>query len=71
MDNGIGATQLIDLVGDCTCPSDGRKVPRNNAPGTECSREGVATSTLISPVQYNVMTLVDQEPGRHESESVR
>jgi hypothetical protein len=41
------------------------------ATATRCRREGVATSTLVSPVQYDIMALVDQEPGRHEAEAIR
>jgi DNA polymerase III delta prime subunit len=52
-------------------PSDGGEVPGDNSASAGCRRERVATSTLVSPVQYDVMALVDQEPGRHEAEAVR
>jgi hypothetical protein len=71
VDYSIKAAELVDLVGDCSWPSDGGEVPGDNSASAGCRREGVATSTLVSPVQYDVMALVDQEPGRHEAEAVR
>ena len=71
VDYSIEAAELVDLVGNCSWPSDGGEVPGDNSASAGCRREGVATSTLVSPVQYDVMALVDQEPGRHEAEAVR
>ena len=45
--------------------------PETNSASAGCRGEGVATSTLVSPVQYDFMALVDQEPGRHEAEAIR
>ena len=60
MDYGIETAQLVDLVGNCSCPSDGREVSGDNFPGAGCRGESVATSNLVSPVQYDLMALVDQ-----------
>jgi hypothetical protein len=67
----VEASKLVDLVGNRSCPSDGGEVSGDNSPGAGRRREGVATPTIVSPVQYDFMALVDQEPGRHEAEAVR
>src|ERR1700757_1119350 len=69
VDYRVEAAELVDLVGNCPCPSDGREVSGNNSPGAGCRREGVATSPIVSSVQYDLMALVDQEAGRHEAEA--
>jgi hypothetical protein len=61
---------LLTLVGNCFCPSDGREVSGDNSRGAGCCRQGIATSTLVSPVQYDRMAFVDEEPGRHQAEAV-
>jgi hypothetical protein len=71
VDNGLEAAELVDLVGNCPCSSDGREVSGDNSRGAGCRREGVATSTLVSPVQHGLMAFVDEEPGRHQAEAVR
>jgi hypothetical protein len=71
VDYSVEAAELVDLVGNCSCPSDGGEVPGDNSPGAGCRRKSVATSTLVSPVQYDLMALVDQEPGRHEAQAIR
>jgi hypothetical protein len=71
VDYSVEAAELVDRVGNCSCPRDGREVSRDSFPVAGCRREGVAASTLVSPVQYDLMAMVDQEPGRHEAEAVR
>ena len=71
VDYRVERAKLVDLVGNGSCPSDGGEVPGDNSLGAGCRREGVATSTFVSPVQYDLIALVDQEPGRHEAEAVR
>src|SRR4029077_1468683 len=34
VDYSVEAAELVDLVGKCFCPSDGREVPRDNSSGT-------------------------------------
>ena len=50
---------------------DGGEVPGNNSARAGCRRKRVATSALVSTVQYDLMALLDQEPCRHEAETVR
>ena len=71
VDYSVEASEPVDLVGKCSGPSDGGKVPGDNCSGAGYRRESVATSTLVSPVQYDLMALVDQELGRHEAEAIR
>src|SRR5260370_37565963 len=71
VDYSVETAELADLVGHCSCPGDGREVSRDDSSGAGCRRERVATSTLVSPVQYDLMTLVDQDPSRHEAQAVR
>ena len=58
VDYSIEAAELVDLVGNCSCPSDGGEVPGDNSASDGCRREGVVTSILDSPVQYDIMALV-------------
>src|SRR5207244_11877339 len=53
VDYSVEAAELIDLVGNSSCPSDGREVPRDNPSSASCRRERFATSTLVSPMQYD------------------
>jgi hypothetical protein len=71
VDHSVEVAALVDLVGNCSCAGDGREVSGDNSRGAGCRREGVATSTLVSPAQYDLMALVDQKPSRHETEAVR
>jgi len=71
VDHSVEAAMPVDLVGNSSSTSDGGQLPGNNSPGAGCRREGCATSPLVSPVQYDVMALLDQEPGGHEAEAVR
>src|SRR6266404_960291 len=61
VDYSVEAAELIDLVGKCSRPSDGGEVPTDSSLGAGCRRERFATSTLVSPVQYDLMALVNQE----------
>ena len=70
VDYGIKATELIDLVGNGSRPGDGRQVPGDSCPSAR-RLERVASSTVIPPVYDDLMTLLDQDPGRHPTESVR
>jgi hypothetical protein len=71
VDYSIKAAELVYLLGNSPDPSDGGEVPGDNPSGAGCRREGVATSTFVSPVQHNLMALLNQEPGRHKAEAVR
>jgi hypothetical protein len=71
VDYGIKATELIDLVGNGSRPGDGRQVPGDGCPSARRRLERVASSTVIPPVYDDLMTLLDQDPGRHPTESVR
>jgi hypothetical protein len=71
VDHGIEAAELVDFRGYSFRPGDGKEIAGDNPPSAGCRREGVATSTLASPVQYDVMALVDQEPGRQEAQTIR
>src|SRR3954463_15469395 len=51
VDYSVEGAEPVHLLGHCSCPSDGREVSGDNSPGARCCREGVATSTLVSPVQ--------------------
>src|SRR5712672_3266922 len=59
VDYSVEAAELVDLVGKCSCPSDGGEVPGDSCSGAGCRRERVATSPLVSPVRYDLMALVD------------
>jgi hypothetical protein len=63
VDYCVEAAELVGLVGDCSCAGDGGEVPRNNSSGAGCRRQRGATSTLVSPVYYDLMTLLDQPAG--------
>jgi hypothetical protein len=39
--------------------------------GAGCSGDGVAPPTVVSPVQDDLITLLDQEPGSQETKAVR
>jgi hypothetical protein len=71
VDYSVEAAELIDLVGECSCPSDGGEVPGDNSSGAGCRRDRFATSTLVSPVQYDLMALLDQQTCRPETEAIR
>ena len=71
VDYRVEATELVDLVGNGPRPGNGRQVAGNGCPGAGRRRDRVATSTLIPPVYDDLMALLDQEPGRHETEAVR
>ena len=71
VDYSVEAAELVDLVGKCSCPSDGREVPTDSSLGAGCRCEGVAAPTIIPPVQDDLMALLDQELGRHKTEAVR
>src|SRR5437868_8272119 len=64
VDYSVETAQLFDLVGNCSCPSHGGEVSRDNSSGAGCRRERVTTSTLVSPVQYDLMALVDHARGK-------
>jgi hypothetical protein len=71
VDHGVEAAELVDLAGNCSCAGDRSEVSADDSPGAGRRREGIATSTLVSPVQYDLMALLDQQPGRHEAEAIR
>src|SRR3984893_18178614 len=78
VDYSIDTAELVYLVGDSSlrahsseCHPESGEVPGDISASAGGRREVVATSTLVSPVQYDVMALVDQEPGRHEAEAIR
>ena len=71
MDYGVKAIELIDLVGNGPRPGDRSQVPSHGSLGAGRRRERVATSTLIPPVQDDLMALLDQEPGYQETQAVR
>jgi hypothetical protein len=50
---------------------DGGEVPADSSLSAGCGSEGVAAPALIAPVQDDLMALLDQELGRHETEAVR
>ena len=63
VDYSVEAAELVDLAGNRSWPSDGGEVPEDNSASAGCRREGVATSPLVSPMQYDIMALVDQGGG--------
>jgi hypothetical protein len=71
VDDRIKTTEVVDLVGNGPRPADGREISRDDSLGAGCRRKSVATSTVIPSVQQDVMALLDQEPGRHQTEAVR
>src|SRR5438105_3954735 len=71
VDYGVEGAEPVHLLCNSSCPGDSREVSGNNSRGAGCRREGVATSTLVSPVQYDRMAFVDEEPRRHQAEAVR
>src|SRR5262249_21149035 len=71
VDYGIKATELIDLVGNGPRPGDRGQISGDGSPGTAPRHEGVATSTVVAPMQNYLMALLDQKSGRHETEAVR
>jgi hypothetical protein len=68
--SGVRSARLAP-VGDCPCAGDGGEVPRDNSLSARCRFQGLGTSTLVSSVHYDLMALLDQQPGRHEAEAVR
>ena len=71
MNYGIEATELIDLACYGRRSGDGGEVPRDSSMGADCREQGVAAPALIAPVQNDLMALLDQELGRHQTEAVR
>ena len=71
MNYGIEATELIDLACYGRRSGDGGEVPADSSFGARRRPEGVAAPTRIPPVQDDLMALLDQELGRHETEAVR
>jgi hypothetical protein len=71
VDDSVKATEPIDLFSDGPRSGNGREVSRDSSLGADCRRERVATSTLIPPMEDDLMTLLDQEPGRHQTEPIR
>jgi hypothetical protein len=71
MDYSVEGTEPVHLLGNRSCPTDGREVSGDNSRGAGCRHEGIVTSTLVSPVQHGLMAFVDEEPGRHQAEAVR
>jgi hypothetical protein len=71
VDYGVKATEFVDLVGNGPRSGDGREVPRDGSLGSGRCQQGVTASTIIPPMQNNLMALLDQEPGRDQTEAVR
>jgi len=71
VDYGVEATELVGLVGNGLRPGYGGEIPGDDPPSTGCRREGVAAATVISSVQNDIMALLDQEPGGHQTQAVR
>ena len=71
VDYGVEATELVDLVGNGPGPGDGREVASHGPLGAGRGRKGVAAPTVVSPVQDDLMALLDQEPRRQETKAVR
>jgi hypothetical protein len=51
VDYSVDAAEFVDLVGNCSCPSNGGEVARDYPLGAASRSEGVATSSLVTPVQ--------------------
>src|ERR1700736_3475847 len=49
VDYSVETAEPVDLVGNCSCPSDGREVSGDNSPGAGCCRERVATRPSFRP----------------------
>jgi hypothetical protein len=71
MDHGVEATELISLVRYGRRSGDSGEVAADSSLGPDCRSQGVLAPTLIPPVQDDLMALLDQELGRHETEAVR
>ena len=57
VDYSIEAAELVDLVGNCSCPSDGGEVPGENSASAGCRREGVARAIDIMALVAAMTTL--------------
>ena len=66
VDHGVEAAEPVDLIGDARHARKGRKVAGNSGPCAWRLGQGVARAGLVSPVQDNLVTLLDQELPRHE-----
>jgi hypothetical protein len=71
VDYRVEATELIDLVRYGRCSGDGGEIAADSSLRADSRKEGVTAPTLIPPVQDDLMALLDQELGRHETEAVR
>ena len=71
MDDGVEAAEPVNLFGNGLRPGDSRKITGDGSLGLGCRREGIATSAVVPPMQDDLMALLDQEPGRKETEAVR
>jgi hypothetical protein len=71
VDHGVEPTELVDAVCDTLRTSYGGEVAQNDILGARRRRKCVAAALVISPMQDDVMALLDQKPGRHQSEAVR
>jgi len=71
VDDGIKVAELVDLIGNGPRPGDCRQVPGHGSTSTGCRLQRVATSIIIAPVHNDLMALLDQEPGRQQTEPVR
>jgi hypothetical protein len=58
---------LLTWSATVLAPAMVERSPSHGSLGTGCHRKGVATSIVIAPMQDDLMTLLDQESGRHET----
>jgi len=63
VDYGVEATELIDLARHGRRPGDGGEISADSSLGADRCQESVAASTLIPPVQDDLVALLDQELG--------
>jgi hypothetical protein len=70
-DYDVEATELIDLARYGRRSGNGGEIAADGSLGPDCRKEGVAAPTFIPPAQNDLMALLDQELGGHETEAVR
>ena len=67
----IEAAKRVDLLGDGRRSVDCREITADDRDSAGRSREAIATSSRVPSVQYDPMAPLDQQSGRHQTETIR
>jgi hypothetical protein len=67
----IERAELVGCIRHGPRLRDRREIASNDASGASGCRESLAAATVISSMQKDLMALLDQQPGRHQTKTVR